>query len=124
MNAAVGTTTRTSDPLGVVAALCGAAGFVTTVVLWLGQMRPDSRFPGESASALAIGVQIRDDLIVLAALLGVAAILGAFVSSLGGPAKTSAVVALVLGAVALIYPVLAWQGIVGATVVPSSLTGP
>lgn len=30
MNAAVGTTIRTSDPLGVVAALCGAAGFVTT----------------------------------------------------------------------------------------------
>jgi len=123
MNVAIGTTHRPSDPLGVVAALCGVAGVATTVVLWLSQIRPDSRFLGGYVPAVATGVDLREDLIVLAALLGVTAIIGAFVSSLGGPAKTTAVVALLLGAVALIYPVLAWQGIVGAPVAPTSFTG-
>ena len=40
MNAAIGTTHRTSDPLGIVAALCGVAGFATTIVLWLAQLHP------------------------------------------------------------------------------------
>jgi hypothetical protein len=123
MSVAIGTTHRHSDPLGVVAALCGVAGFAATVVLWLAQTRPDPQFLGGYAPAVGTGVQLREDLIVLAALLGVAAILGAFVSSLGGPAKTSAVVALLLGAVALTYPVLAWQGIVDAPVAPTSFTG-
>jgi hypothetical protein len=123
MNAAIGTTHRHSDPLGVVAALCGVAGFAATVVLWLSQMRPDSRFLGGYLPAVATGADLREDLIVLAGLLGLTAILGAFLSSLGGPARKSAVVALLLGALALIYPVLAWQGVVGVPVAPTSFTG-
>ena len=123
MNAAIGTTHhRTSDPLGVVAALCGVAGFATTVVLWLAQLHPDSNFLGDVAG-VAARMDLREDLIVLAGLLGLIAILGAFLSSAGGPARSSCVLAIVLGAVALIYPVLAWQGIVGGPVTPTSFTG-
>jgi hypothetical protein len=68
-------------------------------------------------------MDLREDLIALAGLLGLIAILGAFLSSAGGPAGSSCVLAIVLGAVALIYPVLAWQGIVGGPVTPTSFTG-
>ncbi len=123
MNVAIGTTHRTSDPLGIVAALCGVAGFATTIVLWLVQLHPDSNFLDEYLSGVAARMDLLEDLIVLAGLLGLTAILGAFVSSAGGPARSSCVLAIVLGAVALIYPVLAWQGIVGGLVTPTSFTG-
>jgi hypothetical protein len=123
MNVAIGTSHRPSNPLGVVAALCGIAGFATTFALWLYQLRPGSSLLGDYAAAVASGGQLQEDLITLAALLGTVAILGAFLSSLGGPAKTSAVVAILLGAAALTYPVLAWQGIVGVPVAPTSFTG-
>jgi hypothetical protein len=123
MNVAIGTTHRTSDPLGIVAALCGAAGFATTIVLWIAQLHPESNFLGEYVAGMAARMDLREDLIVLAGLLGLTAILAAFLSSAGGPARSSCVLAIVLGAVALIYPVLAWQGIVGGPVTPTSFTG-
>ncbi|HWC71819.1 MAG TPA: hypothetical protein VG993_11705 [Actinomycetota bacterium] len=117
MNVAIGTHHRPSDPLGVVAVLSGVAGFVSTFVLWLYQMRPTSAMGSWLASELAVD-RLHEDLIVLAALCGTVAIVGAVLSSFGGPARSSTVAAILLGATALTYPVLAWQGVVGMPVTP------
>jgi hypothetical protein len=69
------------------------------------------------ASELAVD-RLHEDLIVLAALCGTVAIVGAVLSSFGGPARSSTVAAILLGATALTYPVLAWQGVVGMPVTP------
>jgi hypothetical protein len=116
MNVALGTVTRPSNPLGVLAPVSGAVGALITLGLWLVQLRPGSSLLGEYGEEIAAGGQLREDLIVLAGLLGVVAIGSALLSSLGGPAKTSAIVGILLGAVALTYPVMAWLDAIQAPV--------
>lgn len=118
MNVAVATTARPSNPLGMLAPVCGVAGAVITGVLWLYQRRPASPLLGDYGYEIAYGGQLREDLILLAGLLGVVAIGAAILSSLGGPAKTSAIAAIVLGALALTFPVLTWLDEVQAPLPP------
>ena len=116
MNVAVGTVTRPSNPLGALAPICGLVGALVTFGLWLVQLRPGSTLLGKYGEEIAAGGQPREDLILLASLLGVVAIASAILSSLGGPTKTSAVVGILLGAVALTYPVMAWLDAIQAPV--------
>lgn len=114
MHVAVGTRARPGNSLGVLAAICGVAGAVTTGVLWLYQQRPTSPLLGDYGYEVAHGGPLRDDLILLAALLGGVAILAALLSSIGGPTKPSAIAAVLLGAFALTFPVLVWLDLVSA----------
>jgi hypothetical protein len=114
MNVAVGTTQRPANPLGVFSVVCGVLGAALTGVLWLYQVRPSASALGAYGEEIAAGGQLREDLIVLAGLFGAVAIVSAFLSSLGGQAKPSALAAIVLGAVALTYPVLARLDVVHA----------
>ena len=113
MNVAIGTFARPTNSLGVVAALSGASGALLTGTLWLYQQRPTSPLLGRYGYEIAHGGPLREDLMLLAGLLGAVAILAALLSSIGGATQPSAVAAVLLGAVALTFPVMAWLDMVG-----------
>lgn len=114
MNIAAGTIERPTNGLGIVAVLCGVAGAAITAVLWFYQRRPFSPWLGEYGFEIAHGGQMRDDLVMLAGLLAVVAVLGAVLSWIGGSANPSSVFALLCGAFALTYPLFAWLDVLQA----------
>jgi hypothetical protein len=105
---------KPANGLGVLAALCGVAGAVVTGVLWLYQQRPASPLMGQYGYEIAYGGPLREDLTILAALLGSVAIVAALLSSIGGRTRASAIAAVLLGAVALTFPLAAWFELIGA----------
>jgi hypothetical protein len=113
MHVAVGTIARPTNSLGVVAALCGVAGALLTGILWLYQQRPNSPLLGQYGYEIAHGGPLREDLVLLAGLLGAVAIIAAMLSSIGGATRASAIAALLLGAVALTFPIMVWLDMVG-----------
>jgi hypothetical protein len=113
MNVAVGATERPHNSLGITAIACGLAGSVVTALFWLYQQRPFSSVLGDYAYELTHGGPMRENLVLLAGLLGAVAILAAALSWIGGTANASSVVAVLLGAFAITYPVMAWLEVVG-----------
>jgi len=77
---------------------------------------PSSPLLGGFGYEIAHGGPLREDLILLAGLLGAVAVLSAILSSIGGATKLSAVAALLLGAFALTLPVLAYFDVVQAPI--------
>jgi hypothetical protein len=80
MHVAVGTIARPTNSLGVVAVLSGLTGALLTGMLWLYQQRPNSPLLGQYGYEIAHGGPLRDDLALLAGLLGAVAILAAVLS--------------------------------------------
>ncbi|MGH2540310.1 MAG: hypothetical protein ACRDGK_07295 [Actinomycetota bacterium] len=113
MNAAVGAIERPHNSLGIIAVLSGLTGSVIAALLWLYQLRPSSAVLGNYAYELTHGGPLREDLILLAGLLGAVAVLAAVLSWVGGTANPSSVAAVLCGVFALTYPVLAWLEAVG-----------
>jgi hypothetical protein len=68
---------------------------------------------------MATGGRLSSQLVLLAAVLGVMAVVSGILSSLGGRAGGAVIVALVLGVVALSYPVLSWLNVVTGPLRPS-----
>lgn len=114
MNVAVATASHRGNLLGVIALLSGVAGAVTTAVLWFYQGRPQAPVLGRYGVEIANGGPLREDLILLAVLLGTVAVVGAILSSMGGPATGSSLASMCLGAFALTYPVMTWLNLVSA----------
>jgi hypothetical protein len=107
------TSRRPTDLMGVVTAVAGLAGSLCSLVLWLYQMRSASPLLGSYAWEITHGGPLRTDLIQLALVLGIVAVVGALLSGVGSrhvPATFP--IGLVLGALALSYPVLAMLGVV------------
>ena len=113
MNIAVGAIERPHNGLGITAVACGLTGTVITALLWLYQQRPFSAVLGDYAYEITHGGPMRENLILLAGLLGAVAILAALLSWIGGTADPSSVMAMLLGAFAITYPVMAWLEVVG-----------
>ena len=113
MHVAVGTIARPTNSLGVVAVLSGVTGALVTGILWLYQQRPSSPLLGGYGYEIAHGGPLREDLVLLAGLLGVVAILASVLSSIGGATRPSAITALLLGAFALTFPIMVWLDMVG-----------
>jgi hypothetical protein len=113
MHVAVGTIARPTNSLGVVAVLSGLTGALLTGMLWLYQQRPNSPLLGQYGYEIAHGGPLRDDLALLAGLLGAVAILAAVLSSIRGSTRPSAIAALLLGAFALTFPIMVWLDMVG-----------
>jgi hypothetical protein len=107
-----GSSGRTSNPLGAIAMIAGAAGTVCGSVLWVYQLNPESTILGRYSAQLATGGNLRDELMALAAVLGAMAVIGGILSAFGGRAKGSSAIGLVLGVIALTYPVLSSLNIV------------
>lgn len=99
---------RTRNPLGAVSVFVGTVGAVASVILWAYQYDPDGLLVRSFASRLGPGLASGDALVVFAAVFGGLAVVSAITVSVGGSTRASSVVAIVLGVVALSYPVLSW----------------
>jgi hypothetical protein len=106
------------DPLGVVAAVVGIGGAACSALLWVYQINPDSTILGKYSAQMASGGRLSSQLVLLAAVFGVMAVISGILSSLGGRAGGAVILALVLGVVALSYPVLSWLNVVSGPLRP------
>jgi hypothetical protein len=114
---------RTRDPLGGVAMLIGIAGAFASVVLWAYQLDPRGTVVRSIASKLGPGFAFGDGLVLTAAICGGLAVIIAIAGSLGGTMRGSSVVAIVFGAIALSYPVLAWFQVISRPILNRFSTG-
>jgi hypothetical protein len=99
---------RTGNPLGVASVVMGAVGAVASVILWAYQYDPSGPLVQSIASKLGPGLASGDALVLFAALFGGIAVISAIAVSMAGTGKGTSVVAIVLGVIALSYPVLSW----------------
>jgi hypothetical protein len=99
---------RTRNPLGVVSVIVGIGGAAASAVLWAYQYDPGGALVRSLASRLGPGLVLGDRLVFFAAICGIFAVTMAIAGSMGGSSRGSAVVAIVLGVMALSYPALTW----------------
>jgi hypothetical protein len=99
---------RTRNPLGVASVFVGVVGAVASIVLWAYQFDPGGPLVRSFASKLGPGLASGDALVLFAAVFGGLAVISAIAVSVGGSTRASSVLAVVLGVVALSYPVLSW----------------
>jgi hypothetical protein len=112
---------RRSNPIGVISIITGLAGALASAVLWIYQLNPDSTILGKYAAQLGHGSVLTGQLAMLAAILGVMALIGSVMSSTGGEGAGGYFMGLVLGLVALSYPVLSWLNVVSGSFRPGLL---
>jgi hypothetical protein len=99
---------RTRNPLGAVSVFAGIVGAMASVVLWAYQYDPEGALVRSFTSKLGPGLASGDALVLFAAVFGGLAVVSAIAVSVGGSTRASSVFAIVLGVVALSYPVLSW----------------
>ena len=97
---------KTANPAGTVGVLVGIIGAAFSVILWFYHYNPTSTLLGSYSAELAAGGQLADQLKLLALVLGAIAVVLGIVAGLGGRGGSTAVFAILMGAVALSYPVL------------------
>jgi len=107
----------------MIAVVSTVAGAVLGLFLWLFHLRPTSALLGDYAYELAHDGGFREQVLWLTATLGAVGIVAALFAVVGGRPKPSTVVCLLLGAIALSYPVLALSGALGAPVAPPLFPG-
>jgi hypothetical protein len=101
-----GSSGKTSNPLGVVGAVVGAIGAGFSVLLWLYRFNPDSTILGSYSAQMVHGGQLADQLGTLAIVFGGIAVVLGIIGGLGGRGAASTILSIILGIVALSYPVL------------------
>src|SRR5688572_10246081 len=103
-----GSSGRRSNPIGVISILTGLIGALASGVLWVYRLNPDSTILGQYSAQLGHGGGLTGQIAMLAAILGLMAVIGSVMSSTGGEGAGGYFIGLVLGLVALSYPVLTW----------------
>jgi hypothetical protein len=107
-----GSSGKTSNPLGNLGVLAGLVGAAGSVILWWFRFQPSSTILGRYSPQIAGGGPIADQLRVLAAAVGLMAVIAGIAGGLGGRGNASTVAALLLGVVGLSYPVLTYLNLV------------
>lgn len=121
MSALFGSSGRRSNPLGTVSIVTGLAAALTSGVLWIYHVHPESRLLGQYSAEVASGGQLAEQLTALTAVLGLMAILSSIATSSGGEGGGSYFIGLVLGLVGLSYPLLTWLDVVSGPLRPGFL---
>jgi hypothetical protein len=101
-----GSSGKTANPLGVVGAVVGAIGAGFSALLWLYHFNPDSTILGSYSAQMVHGGQLADQLGTLAIVFGAIAVVLGIVGGLGGRGAGSTILSIILGIIALSYPVL------------------
>jgi hypothetical protein len=86
----------------------GLIGAACSAVLWAYQYDPGGPLVRSVASRLGPGLGLGDGLVLFAAICGLFAVVLAIAGSAGGRTRGASVVAIVLGVLALSYPILIW----------------
>jgi hypothetical protein len=101
-----GSSGKTSNPLGVVGAIVGAIGAGFSALLWLYHFNPDATILGSYSAQMIPNGQLANQLGVLAIVFGGLAVVLGIIGGLGGRGAASTILSIILGIVALSYPVL------------------
>ena len=99
---------RTRNPLGALAVAVGMLGAGASVILWIYQYDPRGAFIRSVASKLGAGFVLGDTLVLFATIFGLIAVVSAVALSVGGSTRATSILAIILGVIALSYPVLQW----------------
>ena len=121
MTGVFGSSGRRSDPLGLVSVVSGLVAALASAVLWIYRVQPDSKILGQYSAEVAAGGQLADQLVALAAVLGLMAVLSSIMTSSKGEGGGSYFMGLVLGLVGLSYPLLDWLNLLSGPLRPSIL---
>jgi len=116
-----GSSGRRSNPIGVISILTGLIGALASGVLWVYRLNPESTILGKYSAQLSYGGVLAGQIAMLAAILGLMAVIGSVMSSTGGEGAGGYFIGLVLGLVALSYPVLTWLNVVSGSFRPGLL---
>jgi len=81
-------------------------GAAFSVILWIYQFNPDSSILGSYSVQVASGGPMADQLSTLALVFGLIALVMGIAGGLGGRGNSSTIASILLGVVALSYPVL------------------
>jgi hypothetical protein len=106
---------RTSNPLGRMGVVVGFLGAAASVILWIHYFQPDTTILGSFSERIANG-DLADQIRILALMLGTMAVVAGIAGGLGGKGSSSTVAALLLGAVALSYPVLTYLHVMSSRI--------
>ena len=90
-------------------------------ILWIYRVHPESQILGKYSADVAHGGLLGEQLIVLAAVLGLMAVLSSIMTSSSGQGGGGYFIGLVLGLFALSYPLLTWLNILSGPLSPSFL---
>ncbi len=113
MEAAYGVRRSTGNPLGVTAAVAGVAGSLCGSILWLYQLNSTNSLLGPYAYEMGHGGPLRTTMFQLALGLGAVALLAALLACIGSArVGIAAGTGIVLGIVAISYPVMVLLGVV------------
>jgi hypothetical protein len=107
--------------LGVVSVVAGIASALASAVLWIYRVEPGSRILGQYSAEVAAGGQLAEQLIALAAVLGLMAVLASIMTSSSGEGGGSYFMGLVFGLAGLSYPLLTWLDIISGPLRPDIL---
>jgi hypothetical protein len=110
MGKVFGSSGKTSNPLGSIGVIVGLLGAVFSVILWIHYSQPDTTILGTYSAQIHGGV-LGDQMSTLAAVLGAMAVIAGIGGGLGGRGSSSTVASLLLGIVALSFPVLTWLNV-------------
>jgi hypothetical protein len=102
----MGTTTRQADPLGIMAFTCALIGFAISASLWTLQIGAFPLELGGFEFELFHGGELRDQVLWLAATLGAIGVGAGLLSGLGGRPRGLTGLSIVLGLLAITYPVM------------------
>ena len=97
---------RVANPFGTIGVMTGVIGAAFSVILWIHHYSPDTTILGAYSRQLAGGGQFADQLGVLAAVFGIIAVICGIIGGFGGKGGATTVASLLLGVLALSYPVL------------------
>jgi hypothetical protein len=111
MGKVFGSSGKTSNPLGSIGVIVGLLGAAFSLALWIHYYQPETTILGTYSAQIHGGV-LGDQMSTLAAVLGVMAVIAGIGGGLGGRGNGTTVASLLLGIVALSYPVLTWLNVV------------
>jgi hypothetical protein len=101
-----GSSGKTANPLGTIGVIVGVIGATFSVLLWIYRFQPETQLLGKYSVQMGPDGVMASQLGTLALVFGLIAVVVGIAGGLGGRSSGSTVAAILLGIVALSYPVL------------------
>jgi hypothetical protein len=101
-----GSSGKTANPLGTIGVIVGVIGAVFSVLLWIYRFNPNASLLGSYSIQMGANGTMSSQLGTLALVFGLIAVVLGIAGGLGGRSTASTVASILLGIVALSYPVL------------------
>jgi hypothetical protein len=106
MSGIYGSSGKAANPLGTIGVIVGVIGATFSVLLWIYRFQPETQLLGKYSVQMGPNGVMASQLGTLALVFGLIAVVVGIAGGLGGRSSGSTVAAILLGIVALSYPVL------------------